>query len=316
MVGPDRTVDHLEDWSGQEMQRENRIPAHTWRFVTAPSRWISRFFFWLVNSFPAVRRSAYGALFDLIAAVTPKLTSITMMNYGFADLDDRASPIELEPSEEPERYSLQLYDRVAGAANLRGLDVLDVSCGRGGGALYILRHLGARHVTGLDFCKKAIGFCRRTHRERGLTFIHGDAEALPFADERFDVVVNIESSFCYSDMNRFLAEVRRVLKPSGLFAFADLRHGKEVNDLLKAFKESGFEILEKADITRNVTRALELDGTRRARGVRRFIPPALRPIFSTYTGAPDTRIPKLLEQRELVYLRLLLQTPSQDRMQA
>ena len=116
------------------MQRESRIPDQPRWLVAAASGWISRLFFWLVNAFPHGRKFAYGALFNLIAAVTPKLSSVTMMNFGFADLDDRVSPIKLEPSEEPERYSLQLYDRVAGAVNLHGLDVLDVSCGRGGGA--------------------------------------------------------------------------------------------------------------------------------------------------------------------------------------
>lgn len=287
------------------MARGSRIPDQPGRLVRVASDWISRLFFWLVNTFPHVRKFAYGPLFGLIAAVTLKLSSVTMMNYGFADLDDSISLIELEPSEEPERYSLQLYHHVAGAVNLDGLDVLDVSCGRGGGAAYILRHLGAKHVTGLDFCKRSIDFCRHLHSDPGLTFVHGDAEALPFADEEFDAVVNIESSFCYSDLDKFLSEVRRVLNRGGYFAFADLRHTSEVNELLNRFKYSGLEILEKTDITQNVVRALERDSTRRANGIRRHIPSPLRQIFKTYAGVQGSRIPTLLEQRAMVYLRLL-----------
>ena len=266
------------------MRRDNKTPNKVGWLASAGKGWISRLFFWLVNTFPQARRLAYGSLFDLIAAVTPKLFSVTMMNYGFADLDDDVIPIKLEPSEEPERYSLQLYDHVAGAVDLHQLDVLDVSCGRGGGAAYILRHLGAKHVTGVDFCRKSIAFCRRVHADDGLTFVHGDAEALPFPDGRFDVVVNIESSFCYSDLNRFLSEVFRVLKPGGYFAFADLRHAAEVNGLRHGFKLSGLEALQETDITQNVRRALELDTERRASGVRRFVPRCLRAIFMTYAG--------------------------------
>ena len=297
------------DEPGNRMRHKNKTPNKVGWLASAGSGWISRLFFWLVNSFPQARRLAYGSLFDLIAAVTPKLVSVTMMNYGFADLDDGVIPIKLEPSEEPERYSLQLYDHVAGSMDLHQLDVLDVSCGRGGGAAYILRHLGAKHVTGLDFCRKSIAFCRRVHADDGLTFVHGDAEALPFPDGRFDVVVNIESSFCYSDLNRFLFEVLRVLKPGGYFAFADLRHAAEVNGLRHGFELSGLEALQETDITQNVRRALELDTERRASGVRRFVPLCLRTIFMTYAGVKGSRIPNLLAQGKRLYIRLLARKP-------
>ncbi len=293
------------------MQRESEIPDQARWPSAAASGWVSRLFFWLVKAFPRARKIAYGLLFDLIAAVTQKLSSVTIMNYGFADLEDGAGTIELAPSEEPERYSLQLYDRVAGAARLRGRDVLDVSCGRGGGTRYILRYLGAGRVTGLDNCPGTIDFCRRIHRDPDLSFVHGEAEALPFDDGQFDAVVNIESSFCYGDMDRFLSEVRRVLKHGGHFAFADLRHSGEVTELLESLERSGLEILERADISRNVERALELDAARRADGVRRAIPPPLRAIFGTYAGVRGSRIPNLLERGDMVYLRFLLRKPNE-----
>lgn len=297
---------------GNDMQRGSPMPSEPRWLVAVASGWISRQFFWLVNTFPHMRKFAYGALFDMVAAVTPKLSSVTMMNYGFADLDDRVSPITLEPGEESERYSLQLYHRVAGTVDLKGRDVLDVSCGRGGGAPYILRNLGANHVTGLDFCQRAITFCRRVQTDPRLTFIQGNAEALPLPDEGFDAVVNIESSFCYPDMDRFLSEVRRVLKRDGYFAFADLRAKAEVSELLACFDRSGLEILEKTDITQNVRRALELDGARRANGIRGFIPRPLRTIFGTYAGVPGSRIPTLLERGEMTYLCLLLRKPLEE----
>merc|ERR1719335_1617700 len=46
---------------------------------------------------------------------------------------------------------------------------------------------------------------------------------LPFADGSMDVVLCIESSHCFADFERFLAEVRRVLRPGGRFSLADLR---------------------------------------------------------------------------------------------
>jgi ubiquinone/menaquinone biosynthesis C-methylase UbiE len=57
----------------------------------------------------------------------------------------------------------------------------------------------------------------------GLTFKSGAAEALPFDDESFDVVINIESSHCYQSIAKFLSSVHRVLRPNGYFAFAEFR---------------------------------------------------------------------------------------------
>ena len=50
----------------------------------------------------------------------------------------------------------------------------------------------------------------------------GDAESLPFGDEMFDAVVNVESSHCYGSTPAFLAQVKRVLRCGGHFLFADL----------------------------------------------------------------------------------------------
>ena len=232
-----------------------------------------------------------------------------MINYGFASLDDRAKPIELAPSEEPERFALQLYDHVAGAVNLRGLDVLDMSCGRGGGTSYIYRHLGAGHVTGVDSCRRFIAYCRTEHDDSHLTFVHGSADRLPFGDEEFDAVVNVESSFCYADPDKVWSEVRRVLKRGGFFAFADLRHRFERPALLESFKTSGLRVIEEADITPNVRRALELDNERRAELIRRRVPAPLRSIFRTYAGVEGSRIPSLLNTGEMIYLCCLLQKP-------
>ncbi|QDU31359.1 Phthiotriol/phenolphthiotriol dimycocerosates methyltransferase [Anatilimnocola aggregata] len=56
----------------------------------------------------------------------------------------------------------------------------------------------------------------------GLSFVVGDAENLPFEDDTFDAVVNVESSHCYRSDPAFLAQVRRVLRTGGHVLFADL----------------------------------------------------------------------------------------------
>jgi len=119
------------------------------------------------------------------------------MNLGYAPLDPDAERILLSDLDAINCHCIQMYHHVAGAIDLRGLDVLEVGSGRGGGASYIMRYLKPKSLTGIDISKKAVTFCNRHHRVEGLHFLHGDAEALPFDDNTFDAIVNIESSYGY-----------------------------------------------------------------------------------------------------------------------
>ena len=93
----------------------------------------------------------------------------------------------------------------------------------------------------------------------------GCADKLPITDESVDVVINIESSHFYPSMERFISEVRRILRPNGYLAFADLRHYLQVETLDKCFSESGLRILEKSDITPQVLSSLtEVSDRRKA----------------------------------------------------
>ena len=59
------------------------------------------------------------------------------MNYGFSDEESGQAPLALQPADEENRFAIQLYHHVASAADLNGLDVLEVGCGRGGGASFL-----------------------------------------------------------------------------------------------------------------------------------------------------------------------------------
>ncbi|MEE9302015.1 MAG: methyltransferase domain-containing protein [Alphaproteobacteria bacterium] len=248
----------------------------------------------------------WSAFYQSVAHRFSALDWWHFMNYGCADLAGDRAPIALRNEDEDERYCIQLYDHVASAVDLRNCDVLEVGCGRGGGASYIARYLHPKSMVGVDIAGSAIQFCRRAHRSEGLRFLKGDAENLPFADQSFDVVINIESSFCYGDMARFLSEVGRVLRPGGSFLLADLRLAHEVEGLLADLRASPLEILETKDITAEVGHALAFDHERRVKGMNGKIPFLLRGVVNTFAGVQGTRIPNLLSSGELVYLNVVL----------
>lgn len=271
---------------------------------------VTQTFLWIARRSPRGRRLLFRLVFNRMAHVFGGLDWWTFMNYGYADLDGGADGIALEATDEAERYPLQLYDRVARGADIAGKEVLEVSCGRGGGASYISRYLKPKTLAAIDISAHAIAFCRRVHGAPGLRFLEGDAERLPFPANSFDVVVNVEASFAYADIDRFFAEVVRVLRPGGRFLYADLRLADEVDGLVAALAASDLELLAAEEITENVVKALEIDNGRRVEAVARSAPVLLRRVMRTFVGAEGTRFPTLLGAGDLRYFNFVLEKPA------
>jgi ubiquinone/menaquinone biosynthesis C-methylase UbiE len=102
----------------------------------------------------------------------------------------------------------------------RGKEVLDVGCGTGVVALTAAR-LGAR-VVGVDLTPELLEHARENQAISGLdvAWQEGDAEALPFADARFDVVVSQFGHMFAPRPEVAVKEMLRVLKPGGTIAFS------------------------------------------------------------------------------------------------
>ena len=272
----------------------------------APYPLLYRVFDALVASPSPVRKAIIWGWYQTISIVDKG--SVPFMNYGYAPIDSVAPPVELQPEDRTHHYSIELYRRVACAVDLRDKDVLEVGCGRGGGASFVARYLGPRSVTGLDFSGRAIAFCRQQYRSDGLSFRQGDAESLPFADNSFDAVLNVESSHCYNSMERFLNEVTRVLRPGGHFLFADIRLREAVPRLHEQLRASGLRVLEEECITPNVLRALELDSERKLALIERSTAPeVLRGRFRHFAGLKGSQVYRMFQAGEWQYMRFALQ---------
>lgn len=97
--------------------------------------------------------------------------------------------------------------------------VLDVGCG-GGLLAERFAAIGCR-VTGVDQSLPTLEAARDHARSSGLDIAYeaGDAASLPFADAQFDVVCCCDVLEHVGDVDRVVAEIARVLKPSGVFFF-------------------------------------------------------------------------------------------------
>lgn len=120
-----------------------------------------------------------------------------------------------------ETYTCQPAARLVVFAQIKGGQrVLDVGCGTGVVALAAAR-TGA-HVSGLDLTPELLVRARENAAIAGveIDWHEGDAEALPFGDGEFDVVVSQFGHMFAPRPDVVTREMLRVLKPSGTIAFA------------------------------------------------------------------------------------------------
>jgi ubiquinone/menaquinone biosynthesis C-methylase UbiE len=128
-------------------------------------------------------------------------------------------------------------------------DVLDVCSGLGGPARHLADRVGCR-VTGLDLTAGRVAAACRFAQRVGLAdrvrFEQGDALAMPFAPESFDVVMGQEAWCHVPHKPRLIAECARVLRPGGVFAFTDIlrREGLAETEMARLSADMAFPDLE------------------------------------------------------------------------
>jgi SAM-dependent methyltransferase len=115
----------------------------------------------------------------------------------------------------PGEIALEHLHRYLAAAPLcAGRDVLDIASGQGYGSALLAQ--AARSVVGVDVDEPTVRRARELYRAGNLRFEAGDCIAVPLPDGSVDAVVSFETIEHITDHERFLAEVRRVLRPGGV----------------------------------------------------------------------------------------------------
>ena len=201
---------------------------------------------------------------------------VLFLNWGYEE--DPPLALALDTGDEPYRYPIQLYHATATQADITGKQVLEVGCGHGGGASYLTRTLRPASYIGLDLNGAGVEFCRRRHHVHGLSFVQGNAEDLPFPDESCDAVINIESSCCYPHVDRFFSEVTRVLRPGGVFLYADMRQSFDCAEWDEELADSGLHTVSWRDINAEVLRGMDGNSPRWEAVAESMVPRFLRPL--------------------------------------
>jgi sarcosine/dimethylglycine N-methyltransferase len=145
------------------------------------------------------------------------------------DPGQRLSPAALGALDHFHTGGLRASRELLESAQIRAEDrVLDIGAGLAGPARLLVSTIGCRVdclEMSADFCAGATLLNRLTGLDQHITVHQGSALDLPFADRSFDVVWMQNVGMNIADKHRLYAQIHRVLRPGGRFAFQEMAAG-------------------------------------------------------------------------------------------
>ena len=115
--------------------------------------------------------------------------------------------------------------------------ILDVGCG---GGINIKRMAqDAKKVYGIDYSIESVKLSRKVNEkligDGMVEIMKGNVKDLPFEDNTFDIVTAFETVYFWPDIEKCFGEVKRVLKPGGIFLIGMETNGSD-NFIMKFWK--------------------------------------------------------------------------------
>lgn len=249
--------------------------------------------------FPRTRKWAWARLYNLMSRFWSD-HDWRFMNYGYEPANEKKD-FHLSREDEAERAFIGLYFQAVDGIDLHDKDVLEVGCGRGGGTAYVSKYFSPKKTIGVDYSRVTVERAKKLNPKlENLEYQWGDAEKLPFPDASFDAVVNIESSHCYANMAAFVREVERVLKPGGIFSWADMRGKSMIKELDACFENSGLEPVSQSSLGEGVVKALDSMNDRKRDRINKI--PIAGKFFKEFAGMQGSSMYKWLKNGNVLYL--------------
>jgi ubiquinone/menaquinone biosynthesis C-methylase UbiE len=235
-----------------------------------------------------------------------KNADILFMNYGYHDENEN---ISLDSKDEKNRYSIQLYHRLVNTVNIENKDIIEVGSGRGGGLEYVFRRFKPAKAVGFELDRTAVKFANKHHKKDGLFFRQGNAMNLNIENQSVDMVLNVESSHRYDNMEKFLSEVNRVLKPGGFFLFTDFRYPHEMLKLKRQLNDLNYNCIDEKEINENVILSIDRDSERRINLVKKLTPVFLHKTALNFSGVTGSDTYLKIKNSSYNYFIFCLQKP-------
>lgn len=225
------------------------------------------------------------------------------INYGYVANDNPQYSQPFFNNQLFNKNSIKLLGEAIGAIDLNGKRIIDIGCGRGGALNTIHKYYKPLISVGLDISYENIKYCSMVNKDKErLFFLVGDAENLPFLDNSFDVIFNIESSLNYPNLEKFYTEAYRILNTGGLFIYTDSFPASEIMYREKFLEDLGFVIVRNTDATSNILLSLE-ESSNRSILAKRFRNNSEERSFlnEDFLALPGGEKYRLLEEGVLLY---------------
>lgn len=117
--------------------------------------------------------------------------------------------------------------------------ILDIGCGNGKMLGYLQEKTGA-YIHGFDYSEKAIETAQKLY-PKDSEFREGVIGEIAYKEEQFDVITSMDTMYFAKDMNEFAAQVKRWLKPEGIFFV-----GYQEGDVMPKTKDAHATVLAEA----------------------------------------------------------------------
>ena len=107
--------------------------------------------------------------------------------------------------------------------------ILDIGCGGGININRMAKE--AKKVYGVDYSVESVNLSREVNQdyigEGKVEVLEGNVKNLPFEDNSFDIVTAFETVYFWPDIEKSFGEVKRVLKPGGIFLIGMESNGSD-----------------------------------------------------------------------------------------
>jgi len=158
-----------------------------------------------------------------------------------------------------EKFGQEYAEKLSSRGFQKGR-IIDVGCGFGGTDIVLAKQLPGCEIVGIDLSepllRQAKQLVQAAKLEKRLKFELGDVQEIPYDENSFDVVLNINMVHLVEDPVQMLNEIERVLVPDGFLFIADLKRSwlglieKELRSALTL--EEGRELLSRSKVREGV----------------------------------------------------------------
>jgi ubiquinone/menaquinone biosynthesis C-methylase UbiE len=179
------------------------------------------------------------------------------MNDGFCPLDENGYPKDFDDIKLSEKYKIWKYQtymykvllQVVGITHNNDISsnkvLLDVGCGKGGGISFYSDYYKFKKLIGIDLNPNHINFAKK-HVSNAI-FLSSTSTKMPLEDNSVDIITAVETCGYYEPFEKYVSEIKRILKPDGIY----VRANRSLKDE-KIFLDNGFKKIKLVDINANV----------------------------------------------------------------